>query len=1102
MLSAITVIASGLGWLLLMFAVALYAERRPQAFARHWRHVYALSLAVYCTSWTFFGIVTQAAGYGWPLPPTFVGTLLLYAFAAVALVRLVRLSRASNATSIADLIATRLGKDPWLAATVTLVAALGLIPYIALQLRAVSSGFGLLVGDVAQSTGWGDSTLLIALAMAAFAIAFGARHANAAEHNRGLVLAMAFDSLFKLVAMLALGVFVWWTLGDAMPRRPPPPPAADGFVPLVVLGALAMFTLPHQFHMGVVECRDASHVRTARWLFPLYLVLIALPVLPLARIGQAVLGETVPSDSYVLALPLLQGHGGMALWAFLGGLSAATGMVVVSTLTLSLMIGNHWLLPWLSREWGRAGQSDLRGTVLRLRRLGIVTIMLLAWAFSRSIAGSSTLADVGALSFSALATLAPALAFAVWRPRTPPLAVTLGIVAGFLAWIWALPLPLMLEATPVAPAWLREGPLGIAWLAPDGLFALIGWSRLGRAVTASLLIGAVVTWLLAAWRRPAARRARRGLSVQVLRPLAQRFLPPSRVDALLTRLPGGAIVPGTVEDEVEHELAAVIGAASARVLLNAARRETGRDLDTVADIVDETAEDLRFNQRVLEAALENMSQGISVVDADLRLVAWNRRYAEMFGFPPGLLKVGLPIAEASRFALARMPERHDIEAGLQRRLAHMRTGTPHLSERVLPDGSIIEIRGNPMPGSGFVATFTDVTAFRQAESKLKSVNEMLEQRVGERTALLEGAKREAERASEAKSRFLAAIGHDLLQPLHAAHLFAAALRRRVRAEESRRLAEQLTGALDSTTALITDLLDMSRLEAGGLVAEPRAFALREVLEPLLSEGRAMAAERGLRLRFVASSAWVRGDPQLLRRVVQNFLSNALRHTARGRVLVGVRRAGRRLRIEVHDTGPGIAEAQRALIFEEFRRGEHASGQGLGLGLAIARGIAEVLRAPIGLRSRVGRGSVFDIELPRATPSKTSRQGGGRLAGLRVLAVDNDCAALDALATVLRGWRCEVAACGDGVSALAALQEEAADLWLFDHHLDDGDDGIALYRRLSQYFVPPPTLLLSADRTGAVRAAAQEVGLPLLMKPVRALALKSMLDRLLAARGAP
>ena len=1111
MLSAGVVIASSVAWLLLMFVVALVAERRPQLFAANWRHIYALSLAVHCTSWTFYGTVTQAARYGWPLPPTFIGAILFYAVAVYFMMRLVRLARESNATSLADLIATRLGKDAWLAATVTLVAVLGLIPYIALQLQAITLSFSTLTaGPEAASTiappVWRDGGLYVALAMASFAILFGTRRASAAEHNRGLVLAVAFESIFKLVAMLVLGAFVWLGLRE-VPSLPPalPSQTTGGFVPLVILGALAMFLMPHQFHIGVVECRDERDVRTARWQFPLYLVLIALPTLALARAGTALFGDRVPSDMYALALPLAQGNPGIALFVFLGGLSAATGMVIVGTLALSLMIGNHWFAPGLLRGvWARGQGDDHRGGLLLLRRVGIVAIMLLGWTYSRLVSGNEVLADVGAVSFSALATLAPALAFAVWRPQTPANAATAGILAGFAAWSWVMLVPTLIATVGADPAWLREGPWQLHWLAPDGLFGLTGWSRLGRAVGVSLFVGTAATLLVAVMRSAPRRREARGSDRQTLRNAGRRFLPMQRVDELLRHAPPDGPVPPAIESRLEHELAAILGSASARLLLDAARRDQqGADLDTVAAIVGEASEDLRFNQRVLEAALENMSQGISVVDADLRLVAWNRRYQELFGYPSDMLQVGMPIAEASSWALrevAGVDAASGEEGALQRRLSHMRAGTRHLSERVFPDGSIIEIRGNPMPGGGFVATFTDVTAFRQAEAGLKRVNETLEHRVAERTALLDGARREAERANDAKSRFLAAIGHDLLQPLHAAHLFVDALQQRVHGAEAQRLTTQVSGALDSTTALLTDLLDMSRLEAGGLLPELREFALADVLEPLVSEGRAVAAELGLVLDYVPTRVWVRSDPRLLRRILQNFLSNALRHTVTGRVLLGVRHQSSTVRVEVHDTGPGIERDQRVAIFEEFRRGEHARGQGLGLGLAIARGIAQVIDAPIGLRSHVGKGSVFDVVLPRAAMQARCMPVSDDLPGVRVLAVDNDAASLSAVVAVLQGWGMHVVACHDGDAASQALGAASFDVWLFDYHLDDGDDGVALHARLRVEHGDAPCLLLSADQTGAVRSAAQEAGLPLLLKPLRPLALKSMLDRVLAARG--
>ncbi|MFP5375051.1 MAG: PAS-domain containing protein, partial [Gammaproteobacteria bacterium] len=697
-----------------------------------------------------------------------------------------------------------------------------------------------------------------------------------------------------------------------------------------------------------------------------------------------------------------------------------------------------------------------------------------------------------------------------WRPETPPRAVVAGLVAGFAVWSWALLVPLLLQAAALSPGWLQAGPFGLSLLAPDALFGLTGWSRLGRAVGASLVAGTLATFAVALWWPGRRDAPAGGFDTRTLRNAGRRFLPERRLAELLSEAPEAGPVPPRLQARVERELAAVLGSASARLLLDAARREVGADLETVATIVDEAREDLRFNQRLLEAALENMSQGISVVDARLRLVAWNRRYAELFGFPDELLQVGRPVADLARWALARLPSAgrpQDLEQALARRMAFMRAGTAHLSERVLPmpdgDDAIIEIRGNPMPGGGFVATFTDVTAFRRTEAALLQSKQTLEQRVAERTGLLELAKREAEQANEAKSRFLAAIGHDLMQPLHAAQLFADALAEQLRGSTQADAVAELRGALDSTSDLLGALLDMSRLEAGGLVPEPRPVPLAEVLDPLVSEFRALAMAHGVRLRCLPSAAWVRTDPQLLRRVLQNFLANAVRYAGGGEVLVGARREGRELRIEVHDTGPGISAEEQVRVFEEFRRGPGAAGQGLGLGLAIARRICDLLDVPLALRSEPGRGSVFSVRVPRAEPlaravPEATISGAG-LQGLEVLVVDNAEPARQALAALLSAWGCRVRTAGDGPGAERLLQSDPVGLWLLDYHLDAGDTGVALHARLRARFGAAPCVVLSADRTAAVRDAVAAAGLPLLLKPLKPLALKSVLDRVLRRR---
>lgn len=1099
------IIAAALVWLGLLFAAALVGERRARRGRLPGAWVYALALGVYCTSWTFYGTVTQALRSGWWLPPTFVGTILLFAFGWRFLARLVRLAHAQNSTTLADFVAARLGKSPALAAVITGVMLLGTVPYLALQLKAVSTSFELLSGHGSAVPAIGDSALWVALAMAVFAMLFGTRRAAASDRNPGLLLAIAFESLFKLGALLLIGAVVVFGLHEgpfalaaqARAQLPQPVGGRDGFLTLIVLGALAMFTLPHQFHVGVIECADAAHVRRARWRFPAFLALIALPVLPLAWAGALALGGTLPSDLYVLGLPLQAGHPWLALLAFLGGLSAATAMVVVATLALSLMLGNHWLTPLLGQSWARGeGAGDLRGHVLLMRRIGIAAVLLLAWAYSRALAGSDALADIGAQSFSALGQLAPAVIAALYFPALPARAVILGLLGGVLVWAYVVLLPQAALAAGFDGAWLTAGPSGLSWLAPNNLLGLGALEALSRATLVGFVANIALILLLAG--RTAPKPASEGrLAIDDLRRMAARFLDAPTVRRLFAD--GGGIA--ALAARVEHALAGVIGAASARLLLDALRRHDARELETVAELVGETSQALRFNQQLLEAALENMSQGISVVDRELRLVAWNRRYAELFRYPAELLAVGTPIAELVRHNAARgLAGEGDAAVHVRRRLAYMRAGTPYVAERVFPDGTVVEIRGNPMPGGGFVATFTDVTAFRRTEAELKRAAETLEQRVAERTAESEHARAEAERANQAKTRFLAAVSHDLAQPLNAAKLFTHALTQRLDGDARRPAVEDIAGALGSAEELLSGLLDISRLDAGGMTARVREFAVGELLEHLAAEFGVLASEKGLSLRCVATRAQVRSDPALLRRVLQNFLANAVRYTAQGRLLLGCRRRGALLSIQVWDTGPGIAEADHAAIFEEFRRLDRG-GQGLGLGLAIAERIAQLLAHRLHLRSWPGRGTVFAVEVPVAaaqtavavaTPPTATRATGGR-----VLVVDNDATVLKAMRALLAGWNCEVLAARSDEEALRLAIVSPPDVLLLDYHLDDRGTGLALHARLIERIGARPAVIITADHGEAIRVAVAAAGLHLLHKPLKPLALKSLMARLLA-----
>jgi Na+/proline symporter/CheY-like chemotaxis protein len=1107
MLSPTLVIVAGLVWIGVLFGVALWGERHFRGDGRAGAVAYTLALAVYCTSWTFYGTVAQAERHGWWIPPTFVGTILLFWFAFPFLARLAAIARETNTTSLADLVAARCGKSPRLAALVTAVALLGMVPYIALQLRSVAQTFGMLTrgGDAAQA-GWEDVALWVALAMAAFAMLFGTRRAAATEHNRGLVLAMAFESAFKLAAMLAVGGFALFIAADgplALAERAaalPQPVDHGSFLALVVLGALAMFTLPHQFHIGLVELRKLAHLRAARWGFPVYLLAIAVPILPLAWAGGVAFQGQLSPDLYVLGLPLAAGASELALLTFLGGVSAATGMVIMAAITLSIMLGNHAFAPLMLRAAKRSPPgSDLTGTVLRFRRVAIVLVFALAYGYSLAVGETGGLADLGALSFSALAQLAPAVIVAVWWPGLSARAVAGGIVAGVALWSWLLVVPLIGAAD-----LLIAGLPG--WLQADGFFGLDGLDALTRGLLLSLALNVIVVVALARRAVPDMADEARTVALADLATLARRFLPESETTRLLRGLPPAAMpAPPELVAEVERAISAVVGSASARLLVAASGRSEPPPLAAVAELVGEAAARSRFNQSLLEAALENMSQGISVVDRDLKLVAWNSRYASLFDYPSALLQVGTPVESLVRLNAARgWLGDGDREALVQRRLAHMEAGTPYLTERRLPDGRVIEIRGNPMPHGGFVATFTDVTRFRETEAELRRVNETLELRVAERTAESEAARREAEQANRAKGRFLAAVGHDLMQPIHAAQLLAASL------ESGRTPSDasaQIGAALDTTVTLIDSLLEMSRLESGTL--SPRIARLRidEVLAPLAQEAAVIAAASGLAFRHVRCGAMIDTDPVLLRRIVQNFLSNALRYTPSGSVLLGARRVGAAIRIEVHDTGPGLDAEAQAAVFEEFRRLGRGPTEGLGLGLAITRRLADLLGHRIDLRSRVGVGSVFSVTVPVAAGRDASRSllsgptPASRPGPRHILLVDDDPTVRSASATLLVGEGLEVTVASDLDGARRQLAGRMPDLALLDYHLAAGATGVELALALGLPTAGVPVLIVSADRDPAVRAAIESAGLAFIPKPLKVLSLRTWL-RHVAGRELP
>lgn len=691
-LAPAAVLAASLGYLALLFGIAWWADRRAAAgrsvIGNAW--VYALSMAVYCTAWTYFGSIGRAAGGGLWFLPIYLGPTLAMVLAWLVLRKMIRIARRGRITSIADFIASRYGKSRLLAALVTLLALVGVVPYVALQLKAVASGYALLTGQPAEAGAGSWTALGVAALLAGFTIAFGTRHLDNTERHEGMVAAIAFESVVKLVAFVAVGAFVTWGLfggpadlfAQALARPDiarvlqPAAEAADGapgfawaaWFALTLLAMLSVLLLPRQFQVMVVENVDERHVRRAAWAFPAYLFAINLFVLPIAAGGLLFFAPgTANPETFVLSLPLASGHGALALVAFVGGLSAATGMVIVEAIAVSTMVCNDLVLPALLRLLRFAGGGDLTRTILAIRRGVIVALLLLGWLYFRVAGEAYALVSIGLISFAAVAQFAPALLGGMyWKGGTRDGALA-GLAAGALLWAWTLMLPSIARSgwsDVIDAGFVAHGPFGIGWLRPEALFGVTGLDNLTHALFWSLLVNAALYVGVSLARPPRAAEAgqalqfvdvfERGSEGRVfwrgtartadLVALVGRFLGAARAQALFAayarergRASPGALVPdAALVQFAETQLAGAIGSASARVMVASAVQEEALDLDDVLGIVEE-ASALRHLNEQLQALDRLKDDFMSSVTHELRTpLASIRALAELMRDEPDM----------------------------------------------------------------------------------------------------------------------------------------------------------------------------------------------------------------------------------------------------------------------------------------------------------------------------------------------------------------------------------------------------------------------------------------------------------------------------------
>lgn len=909
MLQGWVIVVTSFAYLGLLFAIAYYADQRADAGRSVIAspYIYSLSLAVYATAWTFYGSVGRAASDGIGFLPIYIGPTLMIALWWLVMRKILRISKQNRITSLADFIASRYGKSALIGGLVTIIAVVGVVPYISLQLKAISNSFLIVLQypEIIMPAKVGavpilqDTALWVALILATFTIAFGTRHLDAAEHHQGMVAAIAFESLVKLLAFLAVGLFVTFGIyngfGDVFERAAADPkmrammtPLEGGavgyasWVWLTVLSMLAIMFLPRQFQVAVIENVDEKHLNKAIWLFPLYMLAINIFVLPIAFGGRLHFPTgSVDADTFVLTLPMVERQEWLALLVFIGGLSAATGMVIVETIALSTMVCNDLVMPVLLRlRFLRLNErKDLTGLLLGIRRGAIVLVLLLGYLYFRLAGEAYALVSIGLISFAAVAQFAPAALGGIFWKGGTRLGALAGLGAGFLVWFYTLMLPAFARSGWLPIGFLENGPFSIELLKPLQLFGLAGLDQITHAMIWSMIanVGAYVVVSLSAsqsaeehrqaslfvdvFKRSGeaggARFWRGTASVPDLRSLLARFLGVAAADAAFLEYararglhwPDDSLVADAeFVHFAETQLAGAIGAASARIMVASVVKEEALSIDEVRQLVDEASQVVAYSHK-----LEQKSHELEAATAELR--AANERLKEL--------------------------------------------------DRLKDD---------------FVSTVSH--ELRTPLTSIRSFSEIL--RADPKVDLAQ------------RKKFL----------------------------------DIITSETERLTRLINDILDLSKLESGTTEWHESAVDLKQVIENTANATGPLFREKNvaLELRLAGQVPKLSVDLDRITQVVVNLLSNAVKfcEPGRGRVEVTLVREGASLRVDVGDNGPGISAADQKIIFDKFRQAGDTlvdKPRGTGLGLHISRHIVEYFGGRMWVTSRPGAGAVFSFTLP-------------------------------------------------------------------------------------------------------------------------------------------